>query len=70
MKKNKKKKGKNPWESDDGSGTRSSSAEEQFEALDKEMMMEKYCGRVWELGTLMFWRGGHEGGGGNVDEVS
>ena len=35
------KKEKNPW-SDDGLGTKSSSAEEQFEALDKETMMEKY----------------------------
>ena len=31
----------NPWESDEGSGTRSS-AEEQFEAIDKEMAIAKH----------------------------
>ena len=41
-KKSKKKKEKNPWESDDGSGAKSSSAEEQFEELDKEKVMEDH----------------------------
>ena len=56
-KKDKKKKGKNPWESEDGSGVPSwaqevpwsddglgaeSSAEEQFEESDKEKVMEDH----------------------------
>ena len=41
-KKSKMKKVKNPWGSEDGSGTRSGSAEEQFEETDKEMIMENH----------------------------
>ena len=41
-KKKSKKKVTNPWESDEGSGARSSSAEEQFKELDKEELMENH----------------------------
>ena len=39
-KRSKKKKETNPWELDEGSGVKSSSAEEQFEELGKEKVME------------------------------
>ena len=55
-KKSKMKKVKNPWESEDGSGTRGSSAEEQFEELDKEMIMEHLTGGLWEPHTSTSWR--------------
>ena len=43
MKKKKSKKRKtNPWVSDEGSGERSSSAEEQFKELDKQELMENH----------------------------
>ena len=65
-KKSRKRKGKNLWESDDGSGlpswaqevpwsdegSKSSSAEEQLEAINKGKLMEQ-CER--DLG-LMCWR--------------
>ena len=41
-KKKSKKKVTNPWEPDEGSGARSSSAEQQFTELDKEELMENH----------------------------
>ena len=42
MKKKSKKRKTNPWTSDEGSGKRSSSAEEQFKELDKQKLMENH----------------------------
>ena len=42
MKKKSKKRKTNPWTSDEGSGERSSSAEEQFKELDKQELMENH----------------------------